>query len=131
MPTVGMQAVYDSGFVVGQGKAADFWQLLRQRSGLQGDDASLSERILEGFIPRPWMLQLVMHLKTQGYITGILSDQTNWLDLLDRRHHLYQHFDHIYNSYYLGKGKRDPSLFRDIATTLRYTMSTRRASCQN
>ena len=79
----GMQAVYDSGFVLGRGSEADFWSLLRRRTGLRGDDAQLTRRILAGFMPRQWMLDLAAELKSRGYITGILSDQTDWLDRLD------------------------------------------------
>ena len=115
----GMQAVYDSGFVLGKGSAADFWSLLRQRTGLAGDDASLTARILDGFIIRPWMIALVGQLQEQGYVTAILSDQTHWLDELEARYHFGSVFDHIYNSYYLGKGKQDISLFADVAADLR------------
>jgi putative hydrolase of the HAD superfamily len=64
------------------------------------------------------MRELVQRLRAQGYVTGILSDQTDWLDRLDSRQHFYRLFDRIYNSYYLGKGKRDPSLFSDVAADL-------------
>jgi len=114
----GMRAVYDSGFVLGSGTAADFWALMRKRTGLQGDDADLTARILDGFIVRPWMLQLAERLRSRGYVTGILSDQTDWLDRLDARDHFYRLFEPVYNSYYLGKGKRDPSLFTDVAADL-------------
>lgn len=118
MPEEGMRAVYDSGFVLGQGTAGDFWQLLRQRTGLQGGDEELTHRILDGFVIRPGMIQVIKDLKARGYITGILSDQTDWLDLLNKRYDFYKMFDHVFNSYYLGKGKQDPSLFTDIATSL-------------
>ncbi|WP_126456563.1 HAD family hydrolase [Sulfuriflexus mobilis] len=116
--TQGMQAVYDSGFVLGKGTAAGFWALLRERTGLRGDDGLLSERILHGFVPRPWMLERVRQLRAQGVVTGILSDQTHWLDELDNRYHFSEAFDRIYNSYYLGKGKRDPGLFADVLADL-------------
>ena len=118
MPQQGMRAVYDSGFVLGRGTAADFWALLRQRTGLQGENETLTQRILEGFEIRPWMLELVTSLKARGYVTGILSDQTDWLDRLDQRDPFYSRFDHIFNSFYLGKGKQDPTLFLDVATKL-------------
>lgn len=118
MPTAAMQAVYDSGFVLGRGSAADFWELLRQRTGLIGEDDILTMRILDGFAMRPWMMKLVQQLRKQGFITGILSDQTYWLDELDQRYEFYKKFDHIFNSYYLGKGKQDPSLFTDVAGSL-------------
>lgn len=119
MPEEGMRAVYDSGFVVGHGTAGDFWALLRQRTGLQGEDDKLTQRILEGFIVRPSIMKLVGELNDRGFLTGILSDQTNWLDMLDTRYQFYKNFDHIFNSYYLGKGKQDPTLFTDVAAYLK------------
>lgn len=114
----GMRAVYDSGFVLGRGSAADFWALLRDRTGLTGADDVLTRRILDGFTVRPWMIDLVRGLRARGYLAGILSDQTHWLDILDGHYHFYAEFDRLYNSYYLGKGKRDPSLFETVATDL-------------
>ncbi|MGD8742221.1 MAG: HAD family phosphatase [Granulosicoccaceae bacterium] len=118
MPVTAMHAVYDSGFVLGQGTAEDFWALLRARTGLRGEDTALTRRILDGFVIRPWMIEYVRALRAQGYITGILSDQTHWLDWLDDKYHFSDAFDHIFNSYYLGKGKREPGLFKDVAATL-------------
>ena len=123
MPTEGMKAVYDSGFVLGRGTAADFWKLIRERTGLVGNDAVLSERILAGFVIRPWMIELVRECQKQGYATGILSDQTHWLDELNERDHFYHAFDHIFNSYYRGKGKQDPSLFNEVAIELGLPLS--------
>jgi len=42
----------------------------------------------------------------------------HWLDWLNERDHFFQYFDHVFNSYDLGKGKRDPTLFYDIAARL-------------
>lgn len=114
----GMHVVYDSGYVTGQGAEADFWKLLRERTGLRGDDAMLTKTILDGFVIRPWILELVQRLRSLGYVTGILSDQTDWLDRLDASQHFYRCFDRVYNSYRLGKGKRDPSVFGDVAADL-------------
>ena len=118
MPAEGMKAVYDSGFVLGRGTAADFWALMRERTGLQGDDDVLTDRILSGFVIRPWMIERVQQLHEQGYVTGILSDQTDWLDRLNKKYPFFDAFDHVFNSYYRGKGKQDPSLFSDVATEL-------------
>ena len=49
---------------------------------------------------------------------GILSDQTVWLDQLDQRDRFYREFDQLFISYRLGKGKRDASLFDDVAADL-------------
>ena len=118
MTQAGMHAVYDSGYVTGQGTEADFWNLLRERTGLRGDDAVLTKTILDGFVVRSWILELVQRLRSLGYVTGILSDQTDWLDRLDAAQHFYRCFDRVYNSYRLGKGKRDPSVFGDVAADL-------------
>jgi putative hydrolase of the HAD superfamily len=64
------------------------------------------------------MLDIVAQLHEAGYITAILSDQTHWLDELNARASFMQCFDQVYNSYYLGKGKRDPTLFNDIVSDL-------------
>ncbi len=119
MPEEGMKAVYDSGFVLGRGSASDFWNLMRERTGLRGNDDSLTEVILNGFVLRDWMMDVVKKLRADGYITGILSDQTHWLDELDEKYHFSRFFDHIYNSYYLGKGKQDPTLFTDVVANLK------------
>lgn len=118
MLNVARHAVYDSGFVLGTGTAGDFWQSMRSGAGLEGSDPVLTDRVLQGFVLRPWMIELVQYLHQQGYITGILSDQTDWLDWLNERDHFYDYFDHVFNSYYLGKGKRDPGLFNDISGRL-------------
>lgn len=119
MPEEGMKAVYDSGFVLGHCTAADFWAVLRKRTGLEGDDDFLTDLIINGFQIRRWMIELVRRLRSKGCVVGILSDQTHWLNELDKRDHFFREFDHIYNSYYLGKGKRDQSLFTDVVNDLK------------
>jgi putative hydrolase of the HAD superfamily len=118
MTAEGMRAVYDCGFVLGRGSESAFWSLLRQRTGLRGDDKVLTARLLSGFTLRPWMLEVVQSLRARGYITAILSDQTDWLDRLETQHHFYGLFDRVYNSYYMGKGKHDPTLFAEVAADL-------------
>lgn len=115
---LGMDCVYESGYVLGKGTAADFWALMRARAGVAGRSAELSEVILSRFVVRPWMLDLVRRLRARRYITGILSDQTDWLDQLDARYHFLALFDHVFSSFRLGKGKRDPSLFDDVVQAL-------------
>ena len=118
MPVEGTKAVYDSGFVLGRGTAADFWALMRERTGLKGDDDVLTDRILSGFVLRPWIIEQVQQLHEQGYVTGILSDQTDWLDSLNKKDNFFDAFDQVFNSYYRGKGKQDSSWFTDVATEL-------------
>ncbi|HOP36262.1 MAG TPA: HAD-IA family hydrolase, partial [Syntrophales bacterium] len=51
-------------------------------------------------------------------LLGILSDQTNWLEELNERDRFFRHFDRVYNSFYLGKSKRDPALFDHVLRLL-------------
>jgi putative hydrolase of the HAD superfamily len=60
------------------------------------------------------MLEAVRRLRRMGVNTAILSDQTDWLERLDDRDLFYNEFDHVFNSYRLGKGKREPTLFADV-----------------
>jgi putative hydrolase of the HAD superfamily len=115
---VARYAVYDSGFVLGTGSEEAFWASMREGSGLQGEDAEMTARVLHAFRLRPWVIEQVRQWRGQGYITGILSDQMHWLDWLNQRDRFFDAFDHVFNSYHLGKGKRDPSLFDDIAGRL-------------
>ncbi len=110
-----MDAVYDSGYVTGRGTEDDFWRLLRARTGLQEQPASLRREILERFRLRPEMLELVDRLRARGLRVALLSDQTDWLDELEARDRFFHHFDRIFTSYRLGMGKRDPRTFRVAA----------------
>lgn len=121
LPTLAMDAVYESGYVTGHGTEADFWHLLRQRFPLEQSDEWLTTAILRRFLPRPRMLELVNQLRKNGYRLAILSDQTDWLDRLERRDHFFHHFDQIFNSYHLGRGKRDPETFDDVVKHLGVT----------
>ena len=118
MMNVARSAVYDSGFILGWGTEDEFWQCMREGSGLKGSDTELTKRVLDGFVLRPWMMEWVQQLNAQGYITGILSDQSHWLDWLNERDHFFEFFDHVFNSYHMGEGKRNPALFPDIAKQL-------------
>lgn len=115
---LGAEAVYQSGYVTGRGKEADFWELLCRQGGLPCYDPAFTRDILRRFALRPGMLAAVRSLRRRGYLVAILSDQTDWLDRLNARDRFFQEFDRVFNSYHLGKGKRDPSLFDDTLRAL-------------
>jgi len=64
------------------------------------------------------MLAWVRRLRDAGLGVGLLTDQTDWLERLDRRDGFLAAFDRVYNSYRLGTGKRDPALFDEVAADL-------------
>ena len=106
------------GYVVGMSDESAWWNELRERTGIYGSDQKLREIILERFVVRPEMLQVVYELRSKGLVIAMLSDQTNWLDELDERMPFSHAFDHVFNSYKIHKSKRDPSVFRDACSAL-------------
>ena len=114
----GPDAVHDSGYVTGRGSEHDFWALMRERAGLAGDDAALTGVILRHFVVRPWMLEWVGRVRARGLVAAILSDQTDWLERLDRRDGFGRAFDRVFNSYRLGRSKRDPAVFDEVLAVL-------------
>lgn len=110
--------IYKTGYVTGKSSEADYWNALREKTGIKGNDEILREKILERFVLRPVVIKYAEKMKSAGYVTAILSDQTNWLDEINERTPFYQHFDYVFNSYKLKKGKRDSSIFRDACTAI-------------
>jgi putative hydrolase of the HAD superfamily len=114
----GIDAVYESGYVTGRAKEADFWKLMRGRFRFNEANTALTNIILDRFTLRPEMIDLVRDLRGRGLTCAILSDQTDWLDRLDRRYGFYREFDRVYCSYRLGKSKREPILFDEVVADL-------------
>jgi putative hydrolase of the HAD superfamily len=110
----GFDLVYDTGYVLGRSDERTFWAALRQKARIGDPDSILRDDILSHFRLRPWMLNLAKNLKNKGVRLAILSDQTNWLDELDSRHGFFRWFDHVFNSYHMGKSKKDITLFEDV-----------------
>lgn len=112
------EAVYNSGYVSGKGSEKDYWNEVREHSGIMAPDDELRQEILSRFIPRDWMLETIRSMREQGVLTAILSDQSDWLDQLNDQYQFFQYFHAVFNSFHLGKTKRDPSIFADILQTL-------------
>jgi putative hydrolase of the HAD superfamily len=115
---VAQDAIYDCGYIRGQGSESDFWGLVRDRGGLTGEVESLRGEILRRFVLRPRVLEAVRSLRRRGLTTAILSDHTDWLWRLHRRDPFCGAFERVFNSYELGRGKRDPAIFDEVATLL-------------
>lgn len=113
------EAIYACGYVTGKSTEQAYWQLLRSQTGITDEDQALTEAILSRFTLRPKMLATVRSLKKQGLNPIILSDQTDWLDRLNERQPFFHEFNRVFNSYHLGKTKREPSLFTDVLATLK------------
>ncbi len=112
------EAVFDCGYVVGRCREADYWQVLRQRTGINDPDAALRAQILDRFVLRPAIFELVRRIRAAGRRVAILSDQTDWLDLLEERHRFFGEFETVFNSYHLGRSKRQQEIFPETAAAL-------------
>jgi putative hydrolase of the HAD superfamily len=118
---VASEAIYETGYIVGRATEADYWDFLRRKTGIAGADSDLTGEILPRFVLRPRMLAAVRALRANGFLTAILSDQTDWLERLDARDRFFPEFDRVFNSYRLGKGKRDAKIFDDAVRALGVT----------
>lgn len=110
--------IYTTGYLTGRAGEAAFWKAMRDATGITGADRELTEEILTRFVLRPWVLDLVRDLRSMKATVGILSDQTNWLDELNKRDDFFRHFDRVFNSYHLGLSKRDGVVFDEIVRRL-------------
>jgi putative hydrolase of the HAD superfamily len=115
---VGERLIYETGYVLGLAEERQFWEELRRETGIEGADKELRDEILRRFTLRPEVLSEVRSLRETGLRTAILSDQTNWLNEIDAKDPFFLHFDRVFNSYRMHKGKRDPSLFADVCREL-------------
>ncbi|MGZ6250048.1 MAG: HAD family hydrolase [Syntrophales bacterium] len=110
--------IHARGYVIGKASESAYWEILRETTGIRGDDQFLRNEILSRFRLREWMTDTVKRLKELKVCVGILSDQTNWLDELDARDNFFRQFDHVFNSYHMGKSKKDPTHFEDVVRIL-------------
>jgi len=111
-------AVYDTGYLLGKSDENAYWSMVKQRTGIEDSNERMRWEIMKRFVLRPAMIETVRTLRNKGYRVGILSDQTDWLDELDARDDFFKEFDFIFNSYYLGLGKRHVEIFPLVAGRL-------------
>jgi putative hydrolase of the HAD superfamily len=110
--------IYETGYLIGRADEASFWNSVRKKTGITGSDKALREEVLTRFTFRPAMLAYADRLRARRLKVCMLSDQTNWLEEIDRKTPLFRHFDIVFNSFRLHKSKRDPSVFRDVCEIL-------------
>jgi putative hydrolase of the HAD superfamily len=110
--------IYETGYLIGNADEGLFWNAVRSKAVIRGTDAELRNEILKRFVIRPDMITSVDLLRSKGLIVAMLSDQTDWLDEIDRQTALFRHFDSVFNSFHLHKSKRDASVFSDVCTVL-------------
>lgn len=110
--------IYETGYVTGRVAEHVYWDAVRKATGIKGGDGELSDEIIRRFVIRPFILKEADALRSQSLEAAVLSDQTDWLDRIDEKTHFSDRFDRVFNSFHLGKSKRDPTLFDDVAAQL-------------
>ena len=110
--------IYETGYLTGFADEMTFWNAVRNETGIQASDAELRDEILNRFVLRPDMIAVVDSLRSKGILVAMLSDQTDWLEQIDRTTDLFRHFDRIFNSFRIHKSKRDATVFRDVCAAL-------------
>jgi len=110
--------IAESGYLIGKASESDYWQALRRETGIAGSDAELRAEILGRFVLRRPVVACVDRLRASGFRVFLLTDQTDWLDDIDREEHCYAHVDGVYNSFRTGRSKRDERTFPAICKEL-------------
>ncbi len=103
----------EDGFVKGKVTEDYFWHKILKGLNIPPDKVDidqLREYMYKQFKPRKYMEKLVDNLRS-SHAVGLLSDQTRWLDELDRRYNIYSHFDYLFLSFKIGLSKHDPEIF--------------------
>jgi putative hydrolase of the HAD superfamily len=107
----GERLVQSSGYVRGQASEAEFWEAFRAETGISAQDRILRKAILDGFTLRPRMLDLAEWLRKRGLKVAILSDQTDWLEALNRKTPFLWRFDLVHSSFRTGRTKADDQTY--------------------
>ena len=110
--------IFESGYLTGKTDEAIFWNTVRRKTAITGTDSELRGEILRRFVIRRAMIAKVDSLRSSGFLVAMLSDQTDWLEEIDRTTSLFRHFDRVFNSFRMHKSKRDASVFLDVCAAL-------------
>ncbi len=110
--------IYETGYLTGKADEAEFWNEVRKNTGIDCTDTEFRTEILNRFVLRTDMIASVDILRSTGLIIAMLSDQTNWLEEIDKATGLFRHFDRVFNSFRTHKSKRDASVFREVCAEL-------------
>jgi putative hydrolase of the HAD superfamily len=112
------ELIISTGYVTGRVPEAAYWDAIRKKTGITASDDELRAEILTRFVLRPEVLDCVRNVREAGYVTAILSDQTNWLEEMDARTPFLHLFDFVFNSYIMKKSKQDVSVFTDVCNVM-------------
>lgn len=111
--------IHETAYLTGKADESFFWDVVRSRTGITNSNSELRQEIVSRFVLRPAMVKAVDALRSHSMTVAMLSDQTNWLDEIDRETGLFSHFDRVFNSYHMHQSKRDAAVFEYLCSELR------------
>lgn len=106
--------LWNTGYMYGKATEEQFWAGLSERYDFKMTVDEMRQQIFDRFVIRKPVLELIEKIGEAGYRLGILSDQTNWLDVFNEKYNFFPMFEKVYNSYHLGKGKKHPEVFGEV-----------------
>lgn len=110
--------IYETGYITGKCDLGEYVRAINKHFNIDIDPLQFDHTILESFRVRDSILNIVDEVRKRGFLTGILSDQTDWLDKIDARYNVFRHFDFVFNSFHIGMGKRELKTFYFVAETM-------------
>jgi putative hydrolase of the HAD superfamily len=106
--------LWNTGYMYGRATEDEFWEKFSARYNFTMEIGQMRQIIFDRFVIRTEMFDLVKEISENGFRVAILSDQVNWLDIFNEKYDFFKLFEKVYNSYHLGKGKKDISIFSDV-----------------
>jgi len=89
----------------------EFWKRFKRDLGLRITNQELRRTILSIFRPIKPVHKLVKELR-KNFKVGLLTDQSKWLDILDKKYKIYKNFDRVVVSYKVGAIKPNKKIYR-------------------
>lgn len=105
--------------VRGQISATDFWNKVREITGITASDMELTERWVRDYEVNEDVLEAVKNAKKQGYKTCVCTNNNGIrLPVLVERYNLNALFDVIISSHEVGTTKPNKEIFQALLTKL-------------
>ena len=89
---------------------AEFWKKFKGVLEIEVSNKKLREITLSIFKPIKCVHKIVKELRKK-FKVGLLTDQTNWLDILDKKYGIYKNFDEIVISCRIGAIKPEKKMY--------------------
>jgi len=101
---------YIHSYNTGKISEKEFWKRFRKELGISISNKELREAILSVFKPIKGVHIIAERLRKKIKV-GLLTDHSNWLDVLDKMYGVYKNFDEVVVSYKVGIEKPKKKIY--------------------